>query len=82
MPPFIREKRDFGHHRRGILALALEHADLLGQAVAPCLEVLGAGLQFLAFSLQGGEGSGVQADAAGGQPFGYKIELAAQQLDV
>ena len=36
----------------GMLALALEHADLLGQAVALALQLFGAGLQGFAFVLQ------------------------------
>ena len=44
----------------GMLAFALEHANLLGQAVALALQLFGAGLQGLAFAFQSTEGVHIQ----------------------
>ena len=46
------QRAHLGHHAIGALALGLELADLLAQAVALALQVFGAGLQRLALGLQ------------------------------
>ncbi len=57
---FRLERAHLGHHAIGALALGLELADLLAQAVALALQVFGAGLQRLALGLQRLEGRNVE----------------------
>ncbi len=78
----VADAGHLGHHRRDILALALQHADLLRQAVSFRLQVLGADLQVLALGLQRLEGGGVERRAARGEAFGDQGEVGAQQLNV
>ena len=54
----------------GILALALQYADLLGKAVAPALQFLGAGLDLLALGFQRVEGSYIKLKLARCQALG------------
>ncbi len=78
----IADAAHFGHHRRGILALALQHADLFGQAVAPPLQFFGAGLDLLALRFQRIEGGDVQFELARRQAGGDAVDIFAQELDV
>ena len=76
----IAEARNLSHHRRYILALGLEHADLFGLGIAQVLQLLRAHLQLLALGfplLQHGDIEVVTAGLleAVGQDFG----LIAQQ---
>ena len=78
---------DLGHHGLGlgVLALALEHADLLREAVAPGLQLLGAHLQRLALVLKRLEGFHVQEGLrvlAGLQAGDDGVEIFAQEGDV
>ena len=78
---------DLGHHRlgAGMIALALELADLLGQRVALGLQLFGAGLDGLAFGFQRGEGGHVQVRLrvlARLQAGHYLVEVFAEQEDV
>ena len=77
---FFTECRHFPHHRRDVLALGLEHADLLGFRVAQILQLLRAHLKLLALGLPLLQGRDIKVVAAGlleagGQDFG----LIAQQ---
>ncbi len=68
-----------------MLALALEHADLLGQGVAARLQFLGADLQRLALVLERLEGLDVEEGLrvlAGLQALDDGVEVLAQQGDV
>jgi hypothetical protein len=78
----VAQRADFGHHRRRILALALQHADLLGQAVALRLQFLSPGLQRLALGFQRLEFGKIDRLAALGQAFGDGVEVGAEELDV
>ncbi len=78
----VADLGDLGHHARGVLALALEHADLLGERVAAGLQLLGTGLQLLALVLEGLEGGGVELRPARGEASGDVVELGAEKLDI
>ncbi len=79
---------DAGHlgHRRGaVLALGLELADLLTQAVALGLQFFHARLQRLAFGLERGITRHVEKGLrrlACLQPLDHMVEVAAQQVDI
>ena len=76
----VAERSDFGHHRRHVLALGLEHADLLAAGIAQVLQLLGAHLQLLATCFQRFEVADVQLEAAAGaQAFGEFGGIGAQQ---
>ena len=79
---FFADATHLGHHCRRVLALALEHADLLGQRIAPRLEFLGPGLKPLAGILESGKCGGVQLSTARGQGRGGLFELSAEKLYV
>ncbi len=71
------------HHRvgLGVLSFALEHADLLGQAVALALQLFGARLQRLALGLQRAESVHVQESLglfAGFEPGDHGVEVFSQ----
>ncbi|MNT13196.1 hypothetical protein D3C72_1481570 [compost metagenome] len=78
----VADAADFCHHGRGVLAFALEHADLLGQAVAARLQFLGLGLQLLAFGLKCLERRNVELVAARGKALRHGVDVFAEQLDV
>ena len=68
-----------------MLAFALEHADLFGQAVAPGLQLFGAGLDRLAFGFEGAEGLNVEERLgvlAGLQTRDHGVQILAKQGDV
>mmetsp|Transcript_1075 Transcript_1075/g.1642 ORF Transcript_1075/g.1642 Transcript_1075/m.1642 type:complete len:501 (-) Transcript_1075:722-2224(-) len=82
---FIGDAAHLSHLRGGILALALGHADLLGQRVAARLQFLGAGLHRLALGLQGLEALHVEewlGVLACVQALDDGVELLAQLGDV
>ncbi len=79
---FVADAADFGHHGGGVLALALEDADLLGQGVALALQFLGAGLDLLALGFQGIEGGDVEDELARGQAGGGAVDVLAEELNV
>jgi hypothetical protein len=79
---FALQRRHLRHHRRGVFTAALEHADLLGEAVAAGLQILGAGLQGLALAFEVLESRSVEYETAPCQAFGKGIDVAAQVLDV
>ena len=69
----------------GMVTLALEHADLLAQAVALRLQVFGAGLQHLALGLKGRKGIHIQPGLrvlAGLQTRHNAVQVFTQQGDV
>lgn len=69
----------------GMVALTLEHADLLAQAVALRLQVFGAGLQHLALGLKGRKGIHIQPGLrvlAGLQTRHNAVQVFTQQGDV
>src|SRR5579862_3785369 len=78
----VADAGDFRHHGRGILALALEHPDLLRERVALALELLGAGLDLLAFVLEGEPRGLVEDEAAAFQARDGGGKVLAKQLDV
>ena len=69
-------------HFGRILALPLQHADLLGQGVALRLKFLGARLQGLAFGFQRLEFGKIDGLATLGQTFGNGIKIGAELLDI
>ena len=76
----LPETRDFRHQRGRVLALGLGHADGLGARIAQVLQVLGAGLDLLAFGFKTLEGGNVEIKAARRlQAFGGLRKLGAQQ---
>ena len=78
----VADRADLRHHAGSIAALALDHADLLGEAVAHGLQILGAGLQRLAFGFERLEFGKVDRLAALGEAFGHGVEIGAELLDV
>ena len=77
---FLAEAGDFGHHRCHVLALRLQHADLLAAGIAQVLQFLGADLQLLALRFQCFEAGDIQLEAAtGAQAFGEVGGMGAQQ---
>ena len=81
----VADAGHLGHQRRASPPLRLELADLLGQAVAPRLQLLGAGLDRLALGLERGEALARRERAAGPcafEPGDHAVEVAAQQGDV
>ena len=60
----VLDRAHLGHDRigLGVLALALEHANLLGQAVALALQLFGAGLQGFALAFQSAKGVHIQEE--------------------
>ena len=79
---FVAQTRHLGHHRGGVLALALQHADLLRQGVAATLRVLGAGLDRLALGFQRIEARRIERKTARRQALGNEGCVFAQQLDI
>ena len=79
---FVADAGNFGEHRGGILAFALELANLLGQGIATGLEILGTGLARLALVLEGLEGGGIKAHAAGSETLRNKIQSGTKQLNI
>jgi len=78
----VADAADLRHHRRRVFALALQHADLLGQAVAAALQFFGLGLDLLALGFERIEGGDVELELARSQPFGDRGNVLAQELDV
>ena len=78
----VAEGTHLGHHLGSVLALPLQHADLLGQAVALGLQFLGTGLQGLALGFEGREFGEVDGLAAAGEALGHGVEIGAKLLDV
>lgn len=78
----VAQSRDLGEQRSGVLALPLRDADLLGQRVAPALQLLRPGLDVLALALERLERGGVERDAALGEARGDRGEVGAEQVDV
>ncbi len=77
------ERADLGHRGigLGVLAFALEHADLFGQLVALALQRFGADLQRFALGLQRLEGAHVQVRLglfAGLQPGNHAGQVFSQ----
>ena len=79
---FITELADFGHDGAGVLALTLEHTDLLGQTVALRLQILRALLQGFTLGFQRIKGSEIDRVATGGETAGNVFGLGTQQLDI
>ncbi len=75
-------RSDFGHHGGSVFTLALEHADLLRQAVTARLQILRARLQRLSLSLQPLESRRIERIAARSQPLGNGIDVVTQQLNI
>jgi hypothetical protein len=76
---------DLVHHRRSVFALGLQLADLLRQAVAACLQLLGAGLDRLALGFERGEALDVEKRLRRLAPLQTSDDLRqilAQQIDV
>ncbi len=78
----IANARNFRQDGRCVFALAFELPDLLGQGIAPGLELLGTGLAGLALILQGLEGRHVEAHSPGGKPLCNKVQTGTQQLHI
>jgi hypothetical protein len=81
----VADAAHFGHHRRAVFTLRLQLADLLGQAVAPRLQLLGAGLQGLALGFERLETRDVQKGLrrlALVEPRNDAGQILAQQVDV
>ncbi len=78
----VADTTHFSHHRRGVLALAFQRADLFRQTVAARLHLFGTGLGVAAFRFERGEGRHVEGIAAVGEALGDAVEVFAQQLDV
>ena len=81
----VADAGHLGHHGRGVFALGLELADLLAEAVAPGLQLLGAGLDGLALGFEGREALDVEEGLgvlAGLQPRGHAGQVTAQLLNV
>ena len=79
---FIGQTGHFGHDRRGVFAFALGFAYLLGQRIAPCLQVLRAGLQRFALVFHLGKGVSVQGKAPASQAGGHGRQVVAKQLNI
>src|SRR5690606_29134739 len=79
---FITQPGHLGHHGGSVLALALEHADLLGQCIAPGLQLLRARLQRLAFRLQRLELGRVEGETAAAHGGYDAVHVVAEELDV
>jgi hypothetical protein len=79
---FFAQAANFVHQRAGVLAFAFRHADLLGQLIAPGLQVLRARLDFLAFGFQRLDARGVKRKAPAGQALRHIGEVFAKELDV
>jgi hypothetical protein len=82
---FVTNAAHLRHHRRHVFALAFEHADLLGQAVALGLQLFGAALDGLAFGFERAVGGLVQEGLrvlALGQAGQHAVEVFAQQGNV
>ena len=76
----LAEACHFRHHRGHVLALRLQHADLLAAGIAQVLQFLGADLQLLALRFQCFEATDIQLEAAtDAQAFGEIGRLGAQQ---
>ena len=81
----VADAADLRHHRRSVLALGLELADLPAEGVAARLQFLGAGLDRLALGLQRTEALDVEEGlrvAPGRQALDDTGQVAAQQLDI
>jgi hypothetical protein len=75
----------FGHQHAGVLALALEHPDLLAGGVAARLQLFGGGLDLLALGLQRRKARHVEVGLrvlAALQLRDHAGEVAAQEVDV
>ena len=72
-----------GHHRRHILALGFEHADLLAAGIAQVLQFLGADLNLLAAGLQRLQCRHIQLETArGAQAVGKLGRVGTQQIGI
>ncbi len=78
----LADAADFLEHGRGVLALALEHADLLGERVALRLQLLGAQLQLAALVLERAEARRVEFEAAPLKAGDDRREFFSEQLDI
>ena len=79
---FVADPGDLAHQRAGILAFALGHADLLGELVATGLQILGTGLDFLAFGFQRLDTRGIEAKTPAGQALRHIGEIFAEKLNI
>ena len=79
---FVADTDHFGQYGGSVLALALEHAHLLREAVALRLQVLCAYLQVLALGFQRLEGDRIEGDAARREAFGDVSKVGAKELNV
>ena len=81
----VADAAHLGHQGGGVLALALGLADLLGQAVAARLQLLGTGLQRLALGFERLEAADVEKRLrrlAGFEACDHAGQITAQQVDV
>jgi len=78
----VAQPGDFSHHGRSVLALALQHADLLRQRIAPGLQILGMYLQTLALRFERLEGGSVERHAAQSQALGDEGKIGTKELNV
>src|SRR5205823_8476144 len=78
----VADPAHFGEHGRGIFALALEDADLLGERIAFRLQLLGARLEALALVLERAERGLVESEAAALQAGDDGGQVLPKELDV
>ncbi len=79
---FVTQARDLREQRCRVFALALRDADLLGQRIAPRLQVLRVHLDIFARGFERFEARHVERDAALFQRGSDQRNIVTQQIDI